>query len=134
MNEVDLRKMGKTILISAITFYSINIILSVTLYSILSYIGLPVNDVIQRSVLVSVPLISGIFNAIILTMIAMSLKLAEYYGIAKSVLALIIYLAYMIAFSPPIFLVLIMVSIMALNVAQMFLLYYYAKLQKLLFG
>jgi len=126
--------MNKVIVISSAFLYSVNIILSVSLYSVLSYVGLPIANVAERSILISVPLISGIFNAFILTMIVMSLKLAEYYGMAKSVLALIIYSAYILAFSPPIYLVTFMASIMVLCLAQLLLLYYYAKLQKLMFG
>jgi len=126
--------MNKVLVISSAFLYSVNIILSVSLYSVLSYVGLPIANVAERSILISVPLISGIFNAFILTMIVMSLKLAEYYGMAKSVLALIIYSAYILAFSPPIYLVTFMASIMVLCLAQLLLLYYYAKLQKLMFG
>ncbi|MEJ2778096.1 hypothetical protein [Stygiolobus sp. RP850M] len=39
-------------------------------------------------------MMSALFNAVILTMVVMSLKLAEYYGIAKSVLAIGIYSGY----------------------------------------
>jgi len=131
---MDLKRMNKVIVISSAFLYSVNIILSVSLYSVLSYVGLPIANVAERSILISVPLISGIFNAFILTMIVMSLKLAEYYGMAKSVLALIIYSAYILAFSPPIYLVTFMASIMVLCLAQLLLLYYYAKLQKLMFG
>jgi len=131
---MDVERMNKLVVTSAAVLYSVNIILSVSLYSVLSYVGLPINNVVERSILTSVPLISGLFNAVILTMIVMSLKLAEYYGMAKSVLALIIYSAYIIAFSPPAFLVTFMASIMVLCLAQLSLLYYYAKLQKLMFG
>jgi len=131
---MDLKRMNKVLVISSAFLYSVNIILSVSLYSVLSYVGLPIANVAERSILISVPLISGIFNAFILTMIVMSLKLAEYYGMAKSVLALIIYSAYILAFSPPIYLVTFMASIMVLCLAQLLLLYYYAKLQKLMFG
>jgi len=131
---MDLKRMNRLVVISSAFLYSVNIILSVSLYSVLSYVGLPIANVAERSILISVPLISGIFNAFILTMIVMSLKLAEYYGMAKSVLALIIYSAYILAFSPPIYLITFMVSIMVLSLAQLLLLYYYAKLQKLMFG
>ena len=131
---MDLKRMNRLVVISSAFLYSVNIILSISLYSVLSYVGLPIANVAERSILISVPLISGIFNAFILTMIVMSLKLAEYYGMAKSVLALIIYSAYILAFSPPIYLITFMVSIMVLSLAQLLLLYYYAKLQKLMFG
>jgi len=131
---MDLKRMNRLVVISSAFLYSVNIILSISLYSVLSYVGLPIANVVERSILISVPLISGIFNAFILTMIVMSLKLAEYYGMAKSVLALIIYSAYILAFSPPIYLITFMVSIMVLSLAQLLLLYYYAKLQKLMFG
>ena len=131
---MDVGTMHKVVLISSAVAYSVNIILSVALYSVLSYVGLPVSSVVERSILVSVPLMSALFNAVILTMIVMSLKLAEYYGIAKSVLAIGIYSGYILAFSPPTYLILFMGSIMALNLVQLLLLYYYAKLQKLMFG
>ena len=98
---MDVRTMNKAVVISSSVVYSVNIILSVALYSVLSYVGLPVSSVVERSVLVSVPLMSALFNAVILTMIAMSLKFAEYYGIAKSALAIGIYSGYILAFSPP---------------------------------
>jgi len=79
-------------------------------------------------------MMSALFNAVILTMVVMSLKLAEYYGIAKSALAIGIYSGYILAFSPPTHLILFMGSIMALCLVQILLLYYYAKLQKLMFG
>jgi hypothetical protein len=131
---MDVGKMNKAVVISSAVVYSANIILSVALYSVLSYVGLPVSSAVERSILVSVPMMSALFNAVILTMIVMSLKWAEYYGIAKSVLAIGIYSGYILAFSPPTYLILFMGSIMALCLVQILLLYYYAKLQKLMFG
>lgn len=130
----DLQKMSKLVLTSSVIFYTMNIILSLSLFTVLLNVGLPVNDVVGKSILESVPLVSGVFNAVILTMVVMSLRMAEYYGIGKSVLALIIYTGYVIAFSPPIHILSIIISIMALNIAQLFTLYYYAKLQKMMFG
>ena len=126
--------MNKAVIISSTIIYTSNIILSIALYSILTNIGLPINNVVEKSVLISVPLMSALFNAIILTMITMSLKLAEYYGIGKSILAIGIYLYYMKTFSPPSYLVTTMTYIIILNTMQVLLLYYYSKLQKLMFG
>ncbi len=126
--------MSKTITISSSVLYSVNIIMSVALYSVLATVGLPVSNVVEKSVLVSVPLMSALFNAIILTMITMSLKYAEYYGIAKSALAIGIYSGYILAFSPPFYILAIAGGIMALCVVQIVLLYFYAKLQKMMFG
>ncbi|BBG24808.1 hypothetical protein IC006_2142 [Sulfuracidifex tepidarius] len=131
---MDIRVMNRAVTISSSVIYSVNIILSVALYSVLSYVGLPVTNIVERQVLISVPLMSALFNALILAMITMSLKYAEYYGIFKSGLAIAIYSGYIAAFSPPTYLVLFMGSIMALCVIQILLLYYYAMLQKLMFG
>jgi len=126
--------MNKAVTTSSAIIYTSNIILSIALYSILTNTGLPTNNIVEKSVLISIPLMSALFNAVILSMIAMSLKLAEYYGIGKSVLAIGIYLYYMKTFSPPSYLVTIMTYIIILNIIQVLLLYYYSKLQKLMFG
>jgi hypothetical protein len=131
---MDIAKMNKAVVISSTIIYTANIILSIALYSILTNTGLPVNNIVEKSVLISIPLMSALFNAIILTMIIMSLKLAEYYGIGKSILAIGIYLYFMKTFSPPSYLITIMIYIVILNIMQVLLLYYYAKLQKLMFG
>ncbi|BCU68263.1 hypothetical protein HS7_17000 [Sulfolobales archaeon HS-7] len=125
--------MNRVLTVSSSIVYSINIILSTALYSVLTYVGLPITNIVERQVLIGVPLISALFNVLILAMITMSLKYAEYYGILKSILAIVIYSGYIIAFSPPTYLLLFIGSIMALCVIQIILLYYYAKLQKLMF-
>jgi hypothetical protein len=131
---MDIAKMNKAVVTSSTIIYTANIILSIALYSILTNIGLPLNNIVEKSVLISIPLMSALFNAIILTMIIMSLKLAEYYGIGKSILAIGIYLYFMKTFSPPSYLITTMIYIVILNIMQVLLLYYYAKLQKLMFG
>lgn len=131
---MDIKTLNRTVLIMSSILYSINIILSISLYTLLSTISLPISNIAIRSVLISVPLISGVFNGIILAMIIMSLKYAEYYGIGKSVLAIIIYSAYLIAFKPPFYVSSFAISIMALCVIQIVDLYLYAKVQKEMFG
>ncbi|AWR96781.1 hypothetical protein DFR86_03890 [Acidianus sulfidivorans JP7] len=131
---MDVKSLNRTVLISSSILYSVNIILSVSLYTALNYISLPVSNLDLRSILISVPLISGVFNGIILAMITMSLKYAEYYGIGKSALAIVIYSGYWLAFKPPLYILDFMISIMVLCVLQIIDLYLYAKLQKEMFG
>ncbi|BFH74243.1 hypothetical protein SJAV_21870 [Sulfurisphaera javensis] len=131
---MNIKSLNRIVLISSSVLYSINIILSISLYTLLSVISLPISNVAIRSILISVPLISGIFNALILAMITMSLKYAEYYGMGKSVLAIIIYLAYYFAFKPPSYVLILMFSIIALCIIQIGDLLMYAKVQKEMFG
>ncbi|EZQ01837.1 hypothetical protein CM19_11890 [Candidatus Acidianus copahuensis] len=64
----------------------------------------------------------------------MSLRYAEYYGIAKSSLAIAIYLGYFFAFRPANYIAYIMFAIIALCIIQIGDLMIYAKLQKEMFG
>ena len=91
-----------------------NVILSITLYSLLTIVSLPVANIDLRALLISVPLISGVFNGIILAMIVMGLNYAEYYGLGKSALAIAIYLGYYFTFRPPMNIASIMFAIIAL--------------------
>ncbi|MCG3109362.1 hypothetical protein L3N51_01652 [Metallosphaera sp. J1] len=131
---MDIKSLNRTVLVSASVLYSANVILSISLYTLLSLVSLPVSNVDLKALLLSVPLISGVFNALILAMLTMGLKFAEYYGIGKSVLALIIYSGYWVAFRPPIDVVVFIVSIMALCVIQIGVLYLFSRVQKELFG
>lgn len=131
---MDIKSLNRTVLVSASVLYSVNVILSISLYTLLSIVSLTVSNVDIKAVLLSVPLISGVFNALILAMLTMGLKFAEYYGMAKSVLALIIYSAYWVAFRPPLDVLTLMISIMVLCVVQLGVLYLFAKVQKELFG
>jgi len=131
---MDIKSLNRTITLSGAVLYTLNVILSITLYTLLTIVSLPVANIDLRALLIAVPLISGVFNSIILAMIVMGLNYAEYYGIGKSALAIAIYLGYYFAFRPPMDIVSIMFAIMALCVLQIIVLYYYAKVQKELFG
>ncbi|ARM75271.1 hypothetical protein [Acidianus manzaensis] len=131
---MDVKSLNKTVLVLSSVLYSLNIILSVSLYTLLEYVSLPISNIALRSILVSVPLISALFNSIILAMITMSLKYAEYYGISKSALAIVIYAGYWLAFRPPSYVLIFMISIIALCIIQIADLFLYAKLQKEMFG
>ncbi|QKQ99030.1 hypothetical protein GWK48_00250 [Metallosphaera tengchongensis] len=131
---MDLKSLNRAVLISSSVLYSVNVILSISLFSILLIKQLPIANPDIKAILTAVPLISGVFNALILGMISMSLKYAEYYGLIKSILALIIYSAYWIAFSPPLDILIFIISIMALCVMQIGVLYLYARIQKEMFG
>ncbi|MEM0065097.1 hypothetical protein [Metallosphaera sp.] len=131
---MDIKSLNRTILISASFLYSINVILSISLYTLLTQISLPVSNLDLRSVLIAVPLISGVFNGLILSMISMGLKYAEYYGLAKSILAIIIYTGYWAAFRPGLDVLAFIVSIMVLCVIQIGVLTLYARVQKEMFG
>lgn len=131
---MDLKSFNRSIITTSAVAYSLNVVLSLSLYGVLSTVGLPVSDPVLRGVLTSVPLVSGVFNALILGLILMSLKYAEYYGIAKSAIAIPIYFAYYFAFKPPVEIDLIMFSIVLLCVVQLVLLYTYAKLLKEMYG
>jgi hypothetical protein len=131
---MDLKQLNKFVLIFSSVLYSINIIFSVSLFTLLMLNPLPIANIDLRSVLTSVPLISAVFNMLILGMISMSLKYAEYYGISKSVIAIIIYSLYWFYFRPPFFILFFMLIIMALCVIQMVDLSLFAKIQKEMFG
>lgn len=131
---MDIKSMSSKILLLSSVLYVLNVIFSATMYTVLLQISLPVSNLALRSILISVPLVSAIFNAIILAMITMSLKYAEYYGIGKSMLAIVIYSAYWLYFKPPVYAEIIMAVIMILCVLQIFDLYLYSMLQKEMFG
>jgi hypothetical protein len=131
---MDLKQLNKFVLIFSSVLYSINIIFSVSLFTLLMLNPLPIANIDLRSVLTSVPLISAVFNMLILGMISMSLKYAEYYGISKSVIAIIIYSLYWFYFRPPFFVLFFMLVIMALCVIQIVDLSLFAKIQKEMFG
>lgn len=92
------------------------------------------SNVDLRALLIAVPLISGVFNGLILAMIVMSLKYAEYYGIGKSILAIVLYSGYYVVFRPGLDIAILIFSIMVLCVLQLIVLYLYAKVQKEMFG
>ncbi len=131
---MDLKQLNKFVLIFSSVLYSINIIFSVSLFTLLMLNPLPIANIDLRSLLTSVPLISAVFNMLILGMISMSLKYAEYYGISKSVIAIIIYSLYWFYFRPPFFILFFMLVIMALCVVQIVDLSLFAKIQKEMFG
>ncbi|TRN04031.1 hypothetical protein DJ530_01710 [Sulfolobus sp. E1] len=131
---MDLRSLNRIVLISSSVLYSVNVILSLSLFTLLLIKPLPISNPDVKAILTAVPLISGVFNALILGMISMSLNYAEYYGISKSVLAIIIYSAYWLYFKPPFDILIFIISIMALCLIQIVDLYYYARIQKEMFG
>uniref|UniRef100_A0A2U9IB90 Uncharacterized protein n=2 Tax=Acidianus brierleyi TaxID=41673 RepID=A0A2U9IB90_9CREN len=67
-------------------------------------------------------------------MISMSLKYAEYYGISKSLIAIVIYLSYWLYFRPPIDILILMFTIIGLCIIQIVDLSLFAKIQKEMFG
>jgi len=131
---MDIKSLSRTVTLSGVILYTLNVILSITLYTLLTIVSLPVANIDLRALLIAVPLISGMFNGIILAMIVMSLRYAEYYGIGKSALAIPIYLGYYFAFRPSLDIASLMFAIMALCVLQITVLYFYAKVQKEMFG
>ena len=112
--QMDIRSLSRAVTLSGVILYTLNVILSLTLYSLLTIVSLPVSNIDLRALLISVPLISGVFNALILAMLVMSLKYAEYYGLGKSALAIAIYLGYYFAFKPPIDISSLMFAIISL--------------------
>jgi len=131
---MDIKGLGRTVTLSGVILYTLNVILSITLYTLLTIVSLPVANINLRALLTAVPLISGVFNGLILAMLVMSLKYAEYYGLGRSALAIAIYLGYYFAFRPPMDIASLMFAIMALCVLQIIVLYFYAKVQKEMFG
>jgi len=131
---MDIKSLSRTVTLSGVILYTLNVILSITLYTLVSIVSLPVANLDLRAFLTAVPLISGVFNGLILVMIVMSLKYAEYYGLGKSALAIAIYLGYYFAFRPSLDIVSLMFAIIALSVLQIIILYFYAKVQKEMFG
>ncbi|EWG06715.1 MAG: hypothetical protein ASUL_07854 [Candidatus Aramenus sulfurataquae] len=131
---MDLKSTQRVTLLAGSVLYSLNVILSISLFTLLIISPLPVSNLDARAILTAVPLISGVFNALILALLSMSLKYAEYYGIAKSFLALIIYSGYWLAFKPGFDVLALIIPIMALCVAQIGVLYLYARVIKELFG
>ncbi|MCI2413872.1 MAG: hypothetical protein MPF33_01270 [Candidatus Aramenus sp.] len=131
---MDLKSTQRVTLLAGSVLYSVNVILSISLFTLLTISPLPVSNLDARAILTAVPLISGVFNVLILAMLSMSLKYAEYYGIVKSVLALVIYSGYWLAFKPGLDVLALMISIMVLCVAQIGILYLYARIIKELFG
>ena len=132
---MDITSRQRIAVVSGAVLYTVNIILSVTLYSLLTIVSLPVANLDIRALLTAVPLISAIINGIILVLLVINLlKGAQYFGIGKSALAIVIYLGYYFAFRPRMDITSLMFAIIALSVLQIIVLYFYAKVQKELFG
>ncbi|AWR93264.2 hypothetical protein [Acidianus brierleyi] len=131
---MDLKSLNKLVLLLSSFLYSINIIFSVSLFTLLTFNPLPISNIDLRAILTSVPLISAVFNMLILGMISMSLKYAEYYGISKSLIAIVIYLSYWLYFRPPIDILILMFTIIGLCIIQIVDLSLFAKIQKEMFG
>jgi len=93
---MDIKSLSRTVTLSGVILYTLNIILSITLYTLLTIVSLPIDNIDLRALLTAVPLISGIFNGIILAIIVMGLNYTEYYGIGKSALTIAIYLDYIL--------------------------------------
>lgn len=122
--------MDRIALVTSSILYSIDIILSMFLYNLLSYIYIPITNVMLRSILTSILLIAAIFNAIILIMITLSLKYAEYYGFTKSALVIVSYLYLSLAYLPPLYASVFTFAIIALCMVEIVDLYFYRKIRK----
>jgi len=132
---MDIKELNRIVTLSGAILYTLDVIFSATIYTFLSInVNLPVSNPDLKALLVVIPLISGIFNGIILALLTMGLRYAEYYGLGKSIIAIPIYIAYYIEFNPPIDLASIMFIIIGLNILQIIVLRFYVKIQKELFG
>jgi len=140
---MDTRRVGRIITVSGISLYTVDIIISIILYTIL--VTVPffsvqsfANSYILKATVTAVPIISGVFDTLILAMIIMSLKYAEYYGITKSALAIItysiIYSSFLFIFISKAVIDDLLITLMAFGVLQIVVLYYYARIQKEMFG
>ena len=148
---MDLKRLNRIITTSGIAFYSVDVILAMFLYTLLDIFSLffPGSEIIPHNftlnaLVISVPLISGMFDGLILAMIIMSLKYAEYYGIGKSAITFVIYIVIYIVIShyANISFVFtgreaiygIIFTLIALSVLQIIVMYFYARLQREMFG
>ncbi|BDC19764.1 hypothetical protein [Acidianus sp. HS-5] len=129
----DLEKKLRSVRITGGIIYLINIFFSASIYTALESLGLAKGSFIY-SLLFAVPLFSAILNGIILGLIAAQLKDAVAYGIVKSVMAIVVYSAYVSFFILPKYIVLMAFIIMALSAIQIGVLYMYKKIQKQIFG
>jgi len=95
---MDIRSLTRTITLSGVAIYTVNIILSLTLYLLLTVVSLPVSNIELRAFLIAVPLISEVFNALILAILVMNLK---HRSIMVWANLLSLYLGYYFAFKSP---------------------------------
>jgi len=146
---MDISKLSRIVITSGIVLYTADLIMSSIIYTVLAIIPyLPVskfgNLFLEKASVIAVPLISALLDVLILSIIIMSLKHAEYYGIGKSVVTLIvlIILYFIIASiqlppnmpsARPIAMG-IVITLVVLSAIEIIIMYFYAKIQKELFG
>ena len=146
MNAERLYKLMSSV---SLALYTVDAIMSLILYSIMTKIPLGTGIIsLILSSLSTVPLISAMFSVLIISIILMSLKYAELYGIGKSVLAIVSYLyfyfivlkvnpsvvSYINALSGIKLTNILLFTLTAIAVAEIVVLYYYHKAQKEMFG
>jgi len=141
---MDISRLSRIVTISGIALYTVDLILTAILYTTLifdddlaTWFG---DNYALQGAIVGVPLISALLDLLILGIIIMSLKYAEYYGIGKSILSVIVYiflidLIHSITKEFPLvdpdqFMMIVLIVLSALEIV---VLYYYAKVQKELF-